>query len=143
MVNSRASKIGGIKILGSKISTDTTELTAVGLDADGKELGIDIAKDKFKWTLLSDPSQTSMFVSEGNESTVVMQQNASPFAVMAQLDLGSEQYLTDIYDSGIVRPAMEIIRAIMMMTKKIITRIHQAVAAEEAARFTAAQSPMR
>ena len=102
MVNSRASKIGGIKILGSKISTDTTELTAVGLDADGKELGIDIAKDKFKWTLLSDPSQTSMFVSEGNESTVVMQQNASPFSVMAQLDLGSEQYLTDIYDSGIV-----------------------------------------
>lgn len=102
VVNSRASKIGGIKILGSKISTDTTELTAVGLDADGKELGIDIAKDKFKWTLLSDPSQTSMFVSEGNESTVVMQQNASPFSVMAQLDLGSEQYLTDIYDSGIV-----------------------------------------
>ena len=102
VVNSRASKISGIKILGNMISDNTTELTAIGLDADGKSLGIDISKDKFKWTLLSDPSQASLLVSSGNDSTVVSQQSEAPFSVMAQLDLGSGQYLADVYDSGIV-----------------------------------------
>ena len=102
VVNSKAAKLGGIKILGKAVSNGTTELTAVGLDTEGKELGIDIAKDKFKWTLLSDPSEASMFVASGNESTVVMQNDNTPFVVKAQLDVGNNQYLTDIYDSGIV-----------------------------------------
>ena len=102
VVNKRAAKLGGIKILGKAVSEGTTELTAVGLDTEGKELGIDIAKDRFKWTLLSDPSEASMFVASGNESTVVMQNDDTPFVVKAQLDVGNNQYLTDIYDSGIV-----------------------------------------
>lgn len=101
VVNKKAAQLGGIKIKANKpAGSDTTELTAVGLDADGNELGIDIAKSKFRWTLLTDPSEASMFVSDGNTSTVVTQNGASPFVVKAQLPLGGDEYLTDIYDSS-------------------------------------------
>ncbi len=108
VVNKSVAKIGGIQILASRSEgSDATELTAIGLDSDGKELGLEIAKNRFNWTLLSDPSEASMFVSDGNSSTVVVQNTASPFSVRAQLALGGGAYLTDIYDSGIVGEQQE------------------------------------
>lgn len=103
VVNKTVSQISGIKIKANKaVGSDMTELTAVGLGADGSELNIDIAQNKFKWTLLSDPSQASMFVDRGNNGAVVMQNSAASFAVKAQWSLGGGAYLTDVYDSGII-----------------------------------------
>ncbi len=103
VVNQSVAKIGGIKIKGVRTAdAAVTELTAVGLDTGGNELGFNIEKDKLKWTLLSDPSEASLFDSSGNNSAVVMQSSDSPFVVKAQWALGGGAYLTDIYDSGIV-----------------------------------------
>lgn len=103
VVNKSVAQIGGIRIKGAQTeNSNTTELTAVGLGADGKELGVAIEKSKLKWTLLSDPSEASLIDSSGNNSAVVMQNGTAPFVVQAQWDLGGGAYFTDIYDSGIV-----------------------------------------
>ena len=100
VVNKSAAKISKIKIKGNKAAGTTTELAAVGIGADGKELGFNILNSKLKWTLLSDPSEASLINSSRNDCAVVMQNSASPFMVKAQLPLGNEVYLTDIYDSS-------------------------------------------
>ncbi len=103
VVNKNASKIGGIKIKAVNPSgTEATELTAVGVDGSGNELGIDISKDQLVWTLLSDPSQAALTVADGNKSAVVMRNTANPFSVMARLNVTGGESYSDIYDSGIV-----------------------------------------
>lgn len=102
VVNKTAAQIGGIKIKGAKTSDAVTELTAVGLDSSGNELSVAISQSKLKWTMLSDPSFASLVTNDGNSGAVVLQNAEQPFTVQAQWDIGNEQYLTDIYDSGIV-----------------------------------------
>lgn len=103
VVNKNVAQIGGIKIRAAKKSgADITELTAIGLGSDGKELGVDIDRSKLKWTLLSDPSEAALINSEGNSAALVTQNTGSPFVVKAEWSLGGGASLTDIYDSGIV-----------------------------------------
>lgn len=102
VVNNAVSKISGIKILGTKPEgTTATELTAVGVDENGKELGIDIIKDRLKWKLVSDPSEAALTVQSGNSGAVVIPNGNNSFSVSAEWNVGSTT-LTDIYDSGIV-----------------------------------------
>lgn len=102
VVNKKVSKIAGILIKNNQTSSDITELTAVGLDEAGEELDVAISQNKLKWTMLSDPSLASLVINSGNNGAVVIQNSKQPFQVMAQWPLGGNQYLSDVYDSGIV-----------------------------------------
>ncbi len=101
--DSRISKIAGISLRAMNPEGSTaTELEAVVVDKEGEEIDVHLPTNTLKWELLSDPSEATLVVDNGNRNAVVVPSGNNGFSVKAEWKVSDTFKFVDIYDSAIV-----------------------------------------